>query len=141
MFRSLSILEVVLYVDDLDEAEEFYGGVLGLELFSRHPTRQAFFRCGDLVLLLFRSEETVLPPPSLDLPVPTHGSRGQGHICFGVETSEEVQTWRDHLSSNDIAIEADFKWPNGARSVYVRDPSGNSVEIAERWLWGRDRSN
>ena len=26
-------------------------------------------------------------------------------------------------------------WPNGARSLYFRDPAGNSVEIAEPRLW------
>jgi catechol 2,3-dioxygenase-like lactoylglutathione lyase family enzyme len=34
-----------------------------------------------------------------------------------------------------VAIEADFRWPNGARSIYVRDPAGTSVELAERPLW------
>ena len=29
------VLETILYVDDLDAAERFYGGVLGLELDSR----------------------------------------------------------------------------------------------------------
>jgi hypothetical protein len=32
-------------------------------------------------------------------------------------------------------VEADFRWPNEARSIYVRDPAGNSVEFAEPRLW------
>ncbi len=39
--------------------------------------------------------------------------------------------WKKH----GIAIEADFDWPNGAHSIYFRDPSGNSLEIAEPKLW------
>ena len=27
------------------------------------------------------------------------------------------------------------RWPNGARSIYVRDPAGNSLEFAEPALW------
>ena len=26
-------------------------------------------------------------------------------------------------------------WPNGARSIYFRDPAGNSLECAEPGLW------
>ena len=35
-----------------------------------------------------------------------------------------------------MTIEADFRWPNGARSLYFRDPAGNSVEIVDPGLWG-----
>jgi catechol 2,3-dioxygenase-like lactoylglutathione lyase family enzyme len=35
-----------------------------------------------------------------------------------------------------IEIEADFRWPNGARSLYFRDPAGNSVELADPAIWG-----
>ena len=35
-----------------------------------------------------------------------------------------------------FAIEADFRWPNGARSIYVRDPAGNSIELADPAIWG-----
>jgi len=40
------------------------------------------------------------------------------------------------LDAARIAIEADFEWPGGGRSVYVRDPAGNSVEFAEARIWG-----
>ena len=40
------VLETILYVDDLDAAERFYGGVLGLELDSRKPGLFVFFKCG-----------------------------------------------------------------------------------------------
>ena len=39
------------------------------------------------------------------------------------------------LSSAGVAIEADFRWPGGARSIYFRDPAGNSLECASRTLW------
>jgi catechol 2,3-dioxygenase-like lactoylglutathione lyase family enzyme len=44
--------------------------------------------------------------------------------------------WRRQLEDRGVEIEADFRWPNGARSVYFRDPDGNSLEIAEPKLWG-----
>ena len=57
-----AILESALYVDDLEAAEEFYGGVLGLELITRAEGRHVFFRCGAGVLLLFNADATEVPP-------------------------------------------------------------------------------
>ena len=48
-----ALLESALYVDDLDEAETFYGGVLGLARITRAEGRHVFFRCREGVLLLF----------------------------------------------------------------------------------------
>ncbi|MCA1262638.1 VOC family protein, partial [Nitratireductor aquimarinus] len=72
---------------------------------------------------------------SARLPVPPHGARGQGHLCFAA-TAEEIARWKAHLEAAGIAIEADFEWPGGGRSIYFRDPSGNSLEFAEPRIWG-----
>ena len=34
-----------------------------------------------------------------------------------------------------VAIEADFEWPGGGRSIYFRDPAGNCLEFAEPRIW------
>lgn len=129
-----AILEASLYVDDLDAAEDFYGRILGLESIQRVASRHAFFRCGPSVLLLFNAEETVKPPGNPRLPVPPHGARGPGHVCFA-QTREQMLLMRARLKKAGVAIEAEFDWPSGARSIYFRDPAGNSVEIAEPHLW------
>ncbi|UWQ85279.1 VOC family protein [Leisingera caerulea] len=129
-----AILEASLYVDDLDAAEDFYGRILGLERIQRVANRHVFFRCGPSVLLVFNAEETVKPPGNPRLPVPPHGARGPGHVCFA-QTREELLLMRARLKKAGVAIEAEFDWPSGARSVYFRDPAGNSVEIAEPHLW------
>ncbi|TCL95997.1 glyoxalase/bleomycin resistance protein/dioxygenase superfamily protein [Rhizobium sp. PP-WC-2G-219] len=49
------ILETALYASDLDAADRFYGEVLGLERITRVDGRHLFFRCGQGVLLIFRS--------------------------------------------------------------------------------------
>ena len=48
---------------------------------------------------------------------------------------EEIAAWRARLVAAGVEVEAEFDWPNGARSLYVRDPGGNSVEFAEPRLW------
>ncbi|MCB1328406.1 MAG: VOC family protein [Maritimibacter sp.] len=129
------VLEAAVYVADLDAAEAFYGGVIGLDVMRRQKPRHVFFTAGQSVVLVFNPAETVKPPSSDSLPVPPHGATGAGHICFRVPGAA-LDGWADHLVAEDVEIEADFTWPNGARSIYVRDPGDNSVEFAEPKLWG-----
>jgi catechol 2,3-dioxygenase-like lactoylglutathione lyase family enzyme len=131
------ILETALYADDLDRAEAFYGGVLGLERITRAGDRHVFFRCGEGVLLIFNPAETVKPPTAGALPVPPHGTKGNGHMCFRV-AAEALDDWKQKLEAAGVSIEADIRWPNGARSFYFRDPAGNSLECAEPGLWAKD---
>jgi catechol 2,3-dioxygenase-like lactoylglutathione lyase family enzyme len=46
-----------------------------------------------------------------------------------------LPAWNEHLERNEIRIEKDFMWPNGGRSLYFRDPAGNSVELASPLIW------
>ncbi|MEM6824011.1 MAG: VOC family protein [Pseudomonadota bacterium] len=128
------VLEAALYVGDLDRAVTFYGGVLGLEQIQRVGERHVFFRAGQTIVLIFNPVATAEPPRNPDLPVPPHGASGPGHICFATE-AHEFSDWIARFNRAGVAVEADFHWPNGARSLYVRDPDGNSVEFAEPWLW------
>ncbi|MBB4021972.1 MAG: VOC family protein [Pseudomonadota bacterium] len=128
------ILEAALYAGDLDAAEGFYGALLGLEKLVRAGNRHVFYRVGGTILLIFNPAETVKPPSRAGLPVPPHGARGPGHVCFAA-TADEITAWRSRLIAAGHPIEADFTWPNGARSLYLRDPAGNSVEFAEPKLW------
>ncbi len=129
------ILETVLYARDLDAAEAFYRDVLDLEVHAKAPGRQVFFRCGDQMLLIFNPDETAKPPAPGGLPVPPHGTSGRGHVCFRASAAE-IAAWRRRLEEKGLAIEADFKWPGGGRSIYFRDPAGNCLEFAEPRIWG-----
>jgi catechol 2,3-dioxygenase-like lactoylglutathione lyase family enzyme len=131
-----AILETAIYARDLDAAEEFYGGVLALEKISRVKDRHVFYRCGNSVLLVFNPDETVKPPPpDAKLPVPPHGATGDGHVCFSA-SEEEIDRWKAHFAQAGIPIESEFEWPQGGRSIYLRDPAGNSVEFANPSIWG-----
>jgi catechol 2,3-dioxygenase-like lactoylglutathione lyase family enzyme len=128
------ILETALYVGDLDVSERFYRDVIGLERIACVEGRHVFFRCGGGILLLFVADETLKPSRNPAMPVPPHGSKGPGHACFRVP-GDDLDAWRARLAEAGVEIEADFRWPNGARSIYFRDPSGNSLELAEPKLW------
>lgn len=130
------VLETCLYARDLDAAERFYAGVLGLDVVARDPERHLFLRCGAAMLLVFDPERTSAAPGQVKgVAVPAHGAHGAGHVCFRVAESE-LSTWRDRLHTARVAIEAEITWPRGGASLYVRDPAGNSVELAPARIWG-----
>ncbi|ARM86747.1 glyoxalase/bleomycin resistance protein/dioxygenase family protein [Rhizobium sp. CIAT894] len=129
------MLETALYASDLDRAELFYEEVLGLEKIARAGNRHVFFRCGPGVLLIFNPEETVKPPAHDALQVPPHGTSGAGHACFRV-TGRNIDAMAERLKAAGVAIESEVHWPNGGRSIYFRDPAGNSLECAEAKIWG-----
>ncbi|PRD43468.1 glyoxalase/bleomycin resistance/extradiol dioxygenase family protein [Phyllobacterium phragmitis] len=132
--QPVAVLESVLYVTDLPRAIAFYRDVLGLELAGHADHRAAFFRCGSSVVILFDADETIKPAAPGKLPVPAHGAKGPGHLCFSASRAEIVE-WKAHLQAHGVEIESEFDWPNGAHSLYFRDPSGNSLEFAEPQLW------
>ncbi|MFP1630441.1 VOC family protein [Zhengella sp. ZM62] len=133
--QARGILETAIYAGDLEAAEAFWRDVIGLERILKVEGRHVFFRCGDGVLLVFNPDATASPPSDPKMPVPPHGAHGPGHVCIRA-SGDEIDAWRDHLQGHGVAIEADFRWPNGARSIFFRDPAGNSIEFAEPSIWG-----
>ena len=130
------VLETSLYAEDLAAAEHFYGELLGLPLFSRESGRHVFFRCGEGMLLIFDPTRTAAEPgKGSGVPIPLHGARGAGHICFRVREAD-LPAWRIRLMTARIPIEAEVSWPRGGTSLYVRDPAGNSVEFSPGRIWG-----
>jgi catechol 2,3-dioxygenase-like lactoylglutathione lyase family enzyme len=124
------LVEAAVYADDLEQAETFYRDVLGLEVLTKEPGRHVFFRVSASVLLIFRAEATLkggmLPP---------HGARGPGHFALGIPTAS-LDAWKEHLYAHGVEIEKEVEWPRGGKSLYFRDPAGNSVELVTRGLWG-----
>ena len=129
-----AILETALYVDDLEAAERFYSEILGFEVIMRDKDRHVFFKLNGSVLLIFNPEATKIPA-SAGIDVPVHGATGQGHACFSAP-DEELDMWKQRLEAQGIEIEREIEWFDGVRSIYFRDPSGNSLEFAQPKLWG-----
>ena len=125
------VVETGVYAPDLDAAEAFYRDVLGLPLISREADRHVFFRVGDGGVLLIFNPATTLRGDHL----PGHGATGPGHFALGIDTSD-LDAWRDRLTRLGVPIEHEATWPLGGRSLYFRDPAGNSVELITPGLWG-----
>ena len=92
-----AILETAIYAADLGAAEAFYGGLLGLPVIVKVPGRHVFFRVGAGVLLVFNPDATGHPSGNPSLPVPVHGARGPGHVCFAA-SREEMNTFLRQLA-------------------------------------------
>jgi catechol 2,3-dioxygenase-like lactoylglutathione lyase family enzyme len=124
------VLETILYVDDLDAARRFYRDVLGLAMHSAKDGVFVFFRVGAGMLLLFQPKASIG-----NVDIPAHGGRGPGHVCFAVAEAA-LAGWRAGLEAAGVAIEHVQDWPRGGRSLYFRDPAGNSLELATPRIWG-----
>jgi catechol 2,3-dioxygenase-like lactoylglutathione lyase family enzyme len=129
MMRAGEILEACVYADDLDAAERFYTGVLGMEVITRVEGRHVFFRCGGRVFLVFNPARTREGGA-----IPGHGAQGPGHVCFAMR-ADEVEAWRAHLQAHGVTVESDHTWPGGGQSLYFRDPAGNSLELGTPAIW------
>jgi catechol 2,3-dioxygenase-like lactoylglutathione lyase family enzyme len=134
--QPLRVLESCMYATDLDAAERFYTDVMGLEKYAREDGRHVFFRCGQGMVLIFNPEHTTTVRTSIGgVPLPFHGTSGSAHLAFAVRESG-IPAWRSHLGRCGVEIESEVHWPQGGTSLYVRDPAGNSIELAESSIWG-----
>lgn len=126
-----SILETVLYAEDLDAAHRFYAGVLGLELLGDLSDLSAVFRVGPgQVLLVFDPRHSAPAGRS----VPSHGAAGPGHIALRIPP-EDLDGWTTRFRACGVPVEHTHDWDGRGRSVYVRDPAGNSVELITADIW------
>ena len=129
-----AILETVIYAADPDACAAFYTRLFGFAEQRRVAGRFSFLRAGDQMLLIFAPGPA--SDPAQQSGIPTHGTTGPGHICFRATDAADLTHWRDRLATLAIPVEHEQEWPAGGRSLYFRDPAGNSVEIAEARIWG-----
>ena len=117
------VSELVLEVVDLQAAEEFYAGVLGLPVVERWPDREAIW------LMAGERTRIGLWRPQVGLA----GGRGGVHVHFAMKIAEE--DFDDAVASlrerGQKVEEMTFSGGRG-RAAYVDDPDGNVVEL---WTW------
>lgn len=116
------VSELVLEVVDLEAAEEFYAGVLGLPVVERWPDREAIW------VMAGERTRIGLWRPQVGL----KGGRGGIHVHFALHIAEEDydEAVAGVRSRGGVVEELAF---NGAgRAAYVTDPDGNVVEL---WTW------
>ena len=123
------IKETCIYMQDLDQAHNFYHGLLGLPIISRVEGKHIFFRAGISVLLCFNPEDSrnkKSPPP--------HFAKGKYHFAFEVAEADYLVE-KQKLISNGVKITDEVEWRNGLKSCYFEDPAGNVLEIVPAGVW------
>jgi predicted enzyme related to lactoylglutathione lyase len=122
MAEAPRLFRIILQVDDLDQAEEFYGKLLGdsgrrIPYASRH-----YIDCGPVILALV--------DPSID------GEKAKpqpDYIYFAVDNIEEVYARAKELNClaaenvHGAASGEIVKRPWGELSFYANDPWGNGL--------------
>ena len=121
-----SVDHIVLATADLDKCLDFYTRVLGMKVENYGEGR---------IALRFGDHKFNVHPPGFDASIkarkPTPGSLD---LCFLADRPlEQVIA---HLKRENVAIEEGPVNRTGARftirSVYVRDPDENLIEISEK---------
>jgi catechol 2,3-dioxygenase-like lactoylglutathione lyase family enzyme len=125
------VLETVVYGDDIEAMVGFYGTALRLRRVGDIDELGASFRLpSGGMLLVFDAVQAARPGRT----VPSHGTDGAGHVAFSVPPGT-LDAWRRRLVDHGLEIEQDVEWGNASRSVYLRDPAGNSVELVDGDPW------
>ena len=125
------VYETVLYASDVRATAAFYRDTIGLSLVEEPSGLMAVFRLGDGGhLLLFDPAQAAQPGRF----VPSHGTTGEGHVAFAVD-AQRLDGLTSELEALGLEVERDITWPLGGRSLYVRDPAGNSVELIGGDAW------
>jgi catechol 2,3-dioxygenase-like lactoylglutathione lyase family enzyme len=118
------VSELVLEVVDLEAAEAFYAGLLGLPVVDRWPDRDAIW------LMAGERTRIGLWKPQVGL------ERGRGgiHVHFAMHIAEadyDAAVADLRAQGAEVAEHAFPTRPN-SRAAYVDDPDGNVVEL---WTW------
>jgi glyoxylase I family protein len=126
-FEPLGLDHLLLHVRGMDAAERFYCGVLGCSVKSRMP-QWGMLELSAGVTLVDTADangawalEGASPGHNLD------------HFAIATGSWDETAT-RDWLASHGVAIEEE-RAEEDSLSLYVRDPSGNLVELIRKANW------
>lgn len=121
-----SLDHLVLTVAEIDRTVDFYERVLGMEPVTFAGERRAL-AFGAQKINLHRAGAEFEPKAARPVP-------GSGDLCFLTETP--LDRVAAHLEAEGVAVEEGPVERTGAAgpllSLYLRDPDGNLIEIANR---------
>jgi catechol 2,3-dioxygenase-like lactoylglutathione lyase family enzyme len=126
---SRGLSELVLIVEDVPRAAEFYEHVVGLELEHRTGAEWAWFwagKAGDRQRIALHRGSLLFEEHS---PFPEGHRFGTVHFAFDVAPEDlDASVERVRAAGVEVYGPEEFDWMN-ARSYYFYDPDGNLLEF------------
>src|SRR5947209_6208603 len=116
-----AILETAIYSTDIQRSAAFYRKLFGFPTLLESDRLIALDVAGKNVLLIFKAGATNEPVPTPGGTIPAHSAGGTTHFAFAIAAAD-VKPWQQKLETSGIAIESIVKSPQGAESIYFRDP-------------------
>ena len=137
------ISHLAMEVTDLEAAERFYAGALGMEFICRDGgelgSGRLILRNGSGQLLFLEKVDELSQrsrfsgPDSNNVPDPGGGLRYKGaHLAMSVRSIEEYDEIYEKLETHGAYIEGDLRAAQrapGEKSVYLYDPAGNRLQL------------
>jgi methylmalonyl-CoA/ethylmalonyl-CoA epimerase len=125
----------VISVADMQKSIEWYENMLGLELvFSEYipplECEVAFLKMGDFGIKLFRHRNTISSPLAKVDPIKDLQTQGLKHVCYEVE--DIIAIFNDLRSKGAEIVSDPVMMPDGATIGFIRDNSGNLMEMVQR---------
>ena len=121
---SVRLYRVIVPVDDIERAAQFYRSLLGQDGMRISPGRH-YFGVGGVILALYHPKadgDATQPRPNFD------------HVYFAVDDLDEVYRRAEgagglsqETGDGNLPMGAIARRPWGERSFYMRDPFGNPL--------------
>lgn len=114
MIQVSGINHIVLHVQDVSRAKQFYTGLLGMTVYRENPG-QVFMHCGQQGVALFARRA--------DTPLTT--GNDLNHLALDI-TAGTYDTIKAELEKHGVAVSGR---PGDARCIYFHDPDGHRLQL------------
>ena len=117
--RHLGLRHLALHVSAFEETKRFYVDLLGFRVEWEPDPDNTYLTSGTDNLALHRAPlDRMARETALD------------HLGLLVCRAEDVDSWAAYLEGNGVTLSSQPRTHrDGARSVYLRDPDGNRIQI------------